>query len=94
MYEEIKHSEAMTQPITAPPQPGQASGNGDYEMTDCPAYATTNTQSSSTAPPLRVPASGNGDYEMTECPAYAPTNTQSSSTREELDDREYEVINL
>ena len=62
MYEEIKHSEAMTQPITAPPPP--------------------------------VPASGNGDYEMTDCPAYAPTNTQSSSTREELDDREYEVINL
>ena len=62
MYEEIKYSEAMTQSITAPPQPGQASGNGDYEMTDCPAYA--------------------------------PTNIQNSSTREELDDREYEVINL
>ena len=93
MYEEIKYSEAMTQPTTVPPPLVPASWNGNYEMTDCPAYATTNTQSSSTAPPLPVPASGNGDYEMTDCPAYAPTNTQSSSTREELDDREYEVIN-
>ena len=49
MYEDIyKYSEVMTQPTTAPPLPGPASGKEEYELTDCPAYVFTNTQSSST----------------------------------------------
>ena len=50
VYEDIyKYSEAMTQPTTATPPPVPASsGNGECELTDCPAYAPTNTQSSST----------------------------------------------
>ena len=49
MYEDIyKYNEAKTQPTTAPPPSVPASGNCDYEMTDCPAYAPTNTQSLST----------------------------------------------
>ena len=47
VYEDIyKYSEVKTQPTTAPPPPVPASGNGEYDLTDCPAYAPTNTQSS------------------------------------------------
>ena len=49
VYDDIcKYSEAKTQPTTAPPLPVPASGNGEYELTDCPAYVPTDTQSSST----------------------------------------------
>ena len=48
VYDDIcKYSEAMTQPTTAPPPPVPANGKDEYELTDCPAYAPTNTQSSS-----------------------------------------------
>ena len=49
VYEDIcEYSEAKTQPTTAPPPPVPASGKDEYELTDCPAYVFTNTQSSST----------------------------------------------
>ena len=86
---------AATHPPTLPPIPARSGG---YELTNYPAYAQADIQSTSSketedghyeivanTEPTIPPDSGNGEYELTICPAYASTSVQNSPNKETED---------
>ena len=98
VYDDIgKYNVAQSQPAathhpTLPPIP--ASGNGEYELTNYPAYAPTGKETEdghyetmANTEPTIPPDSGNGEYELTKCPAYASTNTRNSLSEETKETR-------